>query len=378
MILFLTHQASLTGAPILLRDFLIYFKENTTIPFEIGVLQDGNLITDYQHIAPTNCWDLTEHPPMTLKQNVVYGIKKMFGIYETQAERFVKYVRSKNIRLIYSNTLVNGDFLEKICSKLPDIQVIVHAHELEIVMQIFDKMGKVQGSLKHATQFVACSEMVKNNLVLRHDIPSEKIEVVHEFCRDYQIKNTENLRQNLHIPQNATVVMGCGTFDWRKGVDLFLQIAKKLGSENLHFIWVGGDAIQQEFFRTEIADKQQFIHFIPHTNFARNYYEIADIFTLLSREEAFGIVGLEAGLMEIPVIYFENVGFGEIMTEKTGFAVPIGDIDAVIENIKFFHKNPKKRKEMGENLRNCILTQFSWEISSQKIIKVIQSIYQPM
>lgn len=371
MILFITHQATLTGAPILLRDFLIYFKKNTSIPFEIVALSGGDLLPDYQKIAPTHVWDFIEHPPTTLKQHFVYGIKKATRTYQTQVEQFVKYVRSKHVRLIYSNTLVNGDFLEKICPKIPDVKVLVHAHELEIVIQIFNNLGKVKGSFQYASHFIACSEAVRQNLMMNHQVEAEQISVAHSFCKDHKIQDHLILRQNLKIPTDATVVMGCGTFDWRKGSDLFLQMAKKIAAPHLHFMWVGADPIYVQLIEKELDKKRNFIHLVPRVSNARDYYEIANIFLMTSREEPFGLVGIEAGLTNVPVICFDSVGFVEILTNETGLSVPLGNTELMLEKILFLHKNPKISADMGKKLRERILSAFSWEISSQKIIEIM-------
>lgn len=40
------------------------------------------------------------------------------------------------------------------------------------------------------------------------------------------------------------MVVGAGTVDWRKGADLFVQLAREVRRttrEPVHFVWVGGD-----------------------------------------------------------------------------------------------------------------------------------------
>jgi len=376
MILFLSHEASRTGAPLMLWQFLQYFKKNSTIPFEIGVLQDGDLVSEFQKVAPTFIVHSIEYPAKTLKQHLVYKVKKSLGTYKTQVAQFLNYLKVKKVKLIYSNTLVNGHFLEQIADEVAKmgIPILVHAHELEHVIRIFQLSEQVTGSLKYGIHFIACSEAVRQNLIQNHLISSQKITTVHSFSS----LNTEKLlqiksrKQSEKLPDSIKI-MACGTFDWRKGADLFMQLAKQLASKELHFVWVGGDSLSHQLFQAELTEKQEFIQLISHTSHIENYFAEADIFLLLSREEPLGRVALEAGLMKIPVMCFENSGFAEILTPKTGFTFPLGNLDEMAKKITFLQENPEVRKKMGENLYQRIQQNFTLEISAHKIMKIIDS-----
>ena len=52
-ILFISHDASRTGAPILLLNFLRWFKQNTDIPFRIILAKTGELEPYFKELAPT-------------------------------------------------------------------------------------------------------------------------------------------------------------------------------------------------------------------------------------------------------------------------------------------------------------------------------------
>src|SRR6185436_3413826 len=54
------------------------------------------------------------------------------------------------------------------------------------------------------------------------------------------------IRKDLRLPDNALIVLGCGTIDRRKGVDIFAEVARRLfttgkaNTANVYFVWVGG------------------------------------------------------------------------------------------------------------------------------------------
>ncbi|WP_096896367.1 hypothetical protein [Candidatus Scalindua japonica] len=72
-ILFISHDASRTGAPIILLNFLRWFQDNTNIPFRIILREDGELKPEFQALAPVNIFNIKNIPNDGL-------IKKIFFI----------------------------------------------------------------------------------------------------------------------------------------------------------------------------------------------------------------------------------------------------------------------------------------------------------
>ncbi|MEI6632882.1 MAG: hypothetical protein WCP22_03575, partial [Chlamydiota bacterium] len=55
-VLFISHDARRMGAPILLLNFLRWFKEHAGIPFEILLGDDGELRPEFEALAPVTLW----------------------------------------------------------------------------------------------------------------------------------------------------------------------------------------------------------------------------------------------------------------------------------------------------------------------------------
>lgn len=73
----------------------------------------------------------------------------------------------------------------------------------------------------------------------------------------------------LNLPVDAAVVVGAGTVEWRKGADLFVQLAgevRRRRAEPVHFIWVGGDLTSADWQRVR-SDMDRsgadHVHFVP-------------------------------------------------------------------------------------------------------------------
>ena len=117
--------------------------------------------------------------------------------------------------------------------------MVTHVHELNYWIEKAEQRNWNQ-VCRHTTKFVAASEAVSLNLQKHHGIVPERIEVVHEFIPiDYRAQppspNRELVsRAQLGIPSDAFVVGGSGSETWRKGKDLFVQLAALLRRRTHH------------------------------------------------------------------------------------------------------------------------------------------------
>src|SRR5262249_5099406 len=147
---------------------------------------------------------------------------------------------------------------------------------------------------KHSTHYIAVSDAVKQYLIVDHQIPSTKISVVYEFLSTEhdpanQWLGIDEVRREIDLPPDALFVGGCGTTDWRKGVDLFLPLARSVHNQlgrSVHFVWVGGETNSPDFARLRhdmwhsgLADC---VHFVGVKRNPLDYFALFDVLVLLS------------------------------------------------------------------------------------------------
>jgi glycosyltransferase involved in cell wall biosynthesis len=68
----------------------------------------------------------------------------------------------------------------------------------------------------------------------------------------------------------------------------------------------------------------------------RSLYQAADVFVFPSLFEGFGLVLVEALSCGLPAICSESTAGSDIVTESCGRLVPAGDIDALVESLRWF------------------------------------------
>ena len=375
-IIFISHEASRTGAPILLLQFLRWLKKNTNISFRIVLAIGGDLEAEFTQLAPTLVFE------QSLNYKLSEKIKKRIFPNDTST-RLKQWLGDANIGLIYSNTIVNGNILE--CLKFLNCAVISHVHELEYIIQCYglDNLKKIQ---KYTSYYIACADAVKANLVENHNISCSTISVVHEFIPIDSVKaislNSRILKNELNLPEQTFIVGGSGSSsDWRKGADLFIQVAyivkNKAKDIPIQFVWIGRHdkgieylILQQDIMKAGI---ENYIHFIGSKSNPLDYFAGLDVFTLTSREDPYPLVCLENASLGTPIICFEKSGGEpEFVENDCGFVIPYLDLNTMADRIVELYYSPELRQKLGDNARKKVVDRHSLEMTASKILEIIE------
>ena len=106
----------------------------------------------------------------------------------------------------------------------------------------------------------------------------------------------------------------------------------------------------------------------------REYLSAIDVYALVTGMDLAPLTLKEAQLMEKPVIATDVGGNSEMMIDgKTGFLVPKGEPDKLIERLSILLSDQKMAKEMGIQGRIFIQKTFNWESIAKNFIKIATS-----
>jgi glycosyltransferase involved in cell wall biosynthesis len=382
-ILFVSHDASRTGAPIALLTFLRWLRANTDYRFEILLGSGGPLEPAFESVAPTTTADVpagrylghlsANVPPVLLK---VWRKERLRSI----ARRLSK------ADLVYSNTLQNGSLLRALWR--PGQNVLSHVHELEWWLG-YRTAARDLGFTKEVTEhYVACSRVTLENLASTEGVPSEQITLCHAFITVDEVElaqaraDRQATRRRLGISPDALVVGGVGTMDWRKGPDLFVQLAamvtRRLPKEDVHFVWAGGDAdgptrggLLMDAKRLDLGDR---IRFIGPMERPAQLFAAMDVFALTSREDPFPLVMLEAAAAGVPLVCFTGGGGApEFAHPDAGRVSAYLDVACMADAVSDLLEREDERQRMGRIAAERVRKRHTVDQAGPVLVDVIRS-----
>lgn len=381
-VLFVGHEATRTGAPIMLLNFLKYIKIKDIIDFQILLNKNGSLEKDFSEITKVKYYRLRKKYLLWF----VKFIKIENNIQKIINHFLVKYYKKEKIDLIYSNTIVNGEIIEVLSSL--NLPIITHIHELNSVIQYYGESNweKVK---KNTFHFISASSAVKDNLVIHRGINKGIISVVHSFVNsnhsvDINLSR-DKIKLQLKIPSNSFVVCGSGVCGWRKGTDIFVRMAKnalnKNAGRNLYFIWVGKYYAEgkekddiEKFIK--ISGLEDFITFTGEVDDPLAYFAASDVFAMVSREDPFPLVCLEAASLGRPLLCFDGTGgIPEFVEKDAGFVVPFLDINCMAEKIIELSENYEMLKRFSYCAKRKVSNRHDILVGSERIIKIVYDVY---
>jgi glycosyltransferase involved in cell wall biosynthesis len=384
-ILFITPGAQSFGGNIFLLNFLRWYKRNGGRDFITLYGYPGDLQKDFDELSLTFQYFYSDDSNVLARK----AAGKLANKMELRRAFLKSRILREDIGMIYSNAVTNGRMLSMFESR--DVPVVSHCHELESLIQLsgIDNFNSLK---ERTTQFVAVSNAVKNNLVANHNISDEKISVIHAFTPIADLSNGEirakrsAARHELWIPDDAFVVGASGTLNWRKAPELFVQLAHAVKSRKskipIFFAWIGGAGkddfrlfeLNYDANRLDISDR---IRFLEHTSNPLDYFAAIDVFAMVSREDPYPLVCLEAASLGKPVICFADAGgMPEFVEDDCGYVVPYLDISAFATKIIELSSDPEKTKTLGENARKKVRARHDIEVAAPAVTELIEQYFK--
>ncbi len=376
-VLFIGHEAGLSGAPMVLLHFLRWLRANNSeLHVDLLLLTGGKLLEEYSHVSDVYI--------LPSKDRGILGkaadhLKKRLSI-ESKIKPVILPPFSRSYDLVVGNTIVSLEYLKFFKKK--NFQTICWLHELEFVVKSHYSEEKFVHLCSFVDRFIAVSNACRQML---EQVGIEKpIDVIYEFSRTKvtAITDVTFVKDSLGIPPEAFVVGGSGTIEWRKGVDIFLQAALRLSAQgtSIYFVWVGAPPKDvNEYYRQLMHDcrhagLESRVIFTGSLTDPHPIFAAMDVFTLTSREDPFPLVCLEAASLAKPIICFAGAGgMPEFVEEDAGVVVPYGDVEKLCETILAFQNDTEYRLRTGKKAHAKIADRFSADSLSYRLNNILTS-----
>ena len=154
----------------------------------------------------------------------------------------------------------------------------------------------------------------------------------------------------------------------RKGFDLFVEAVKGL-NQNIQILISSDEAPKDK-----LEFKYHFFKNLNNTASRSLLYSAADMCILPSRQEAFGLVCLEAAACNTPSVIFSDTGLTEIIThKKNGFIAKKNSHKEIVKGIEWILKKLNEDENYFQNVRETV-KQFDIKKITEEYIKLYNDI----
>jgi glycosyltransferase involved in cell wall biosynthesis len=383
-VLFVSHKANRSGAPLLLVNIIRHFKQSTKIPFKILVLEDGELVKDFHELGKTYVW----------KKNTIHAstasVKRNFLPFVSRFSFIIRgfYIlfHIRNTKLLLYNTIANGHMYRKLSYlRCPSI---CYVHELEAAIHMATNKQILTKVLNNTDLFLAPSEAVKKNLHLSYNIQENKIRLIpysmNETFRTKQIYSTfiSNFKTSYSIPDSAVIIGVLGSTEWRKGFDFFLPLTtiyfELFSNSNVFFIWKGfNKKADNAYFDAYDFNKFSInprVILLPHGSDNIEQLACFDIHLLLSREDPYPLVVLEAASFGIPTLCFSGSGGSpEFVENDAGYCIPYGNLMKMANSIHELANDSTLRNNMGLKAAEKLQLRHNIKKGATEIVELVEN-----
>ncbi|MBU1259552.1 MAG: glycosyltransferase family 4 protein [Planctomycetes bacterium] len=171
------------------------------------------------------------------------------------------------------------------------------------------------------------------------------------------------IRDQYHIPENATVIGTVARLTGDKGINELVQAFDVLSNEipRIYLLLIGEEEEKNKLDSdtVSIIKRNNRIRCAGWQDNPLPYYSAMDIFCLPTYREGFGEVNLEAQAMELPVISTNTIGPRESVEDGiTGFLVKSQSSKAQLEPLRKLICQPELRIKMGKAGRQRVVNKF--------------------
>lgn len=371
-ILFVSHEATRTGAPQIILNLLKHFRLNCEIECETILHEGGPLLDEFACYSEIHPLDLPRRRTPELRKRV----------------RSIVDGKRKSLPIAAICNSMESRFIVEQLGQL-GVPVISLVHELPCSYSESD----YQIIFEHADKIVFPVKTVRDSTHRRFPIPFGKDLVLPQglldpdFGRDLDpIAARQQIREELSLPTDAFVVLGCGSLDLRKGIDHFantaIAVSRRDGSETpIHFVWVGDGPrwshspwhyVQVDLRQSNCASN---VHFIGEREDVAPWFVGSDLFLLSSRVDPFPCVVHEAMASRLPVIAFEGSGGAtDALRDGAGFQVQFGDYASAAGLIRNFSRNPAMAEFARERSLERVHSEYRFDLYAHDIISLTESL----
>ncbi len=297
-----------------------------------------------------------------------------------------RWIDSGDVNLVHTHQTTLLGSISPWIWKRKRIPLIASRH----IMSNHDKRNWLHALIyQRVDSLVVMSVSLRDNVLATHPVDDGRVDIVNlglDFERFDPDKVDARRQRSEWGADPETVVIGLvGRIDPAKGQGTFIKAAaglmKRIGSEKkLKFVIVGEETLGSEdgHFEELKAMVGQF-HLeesVLFTGYMENIPEVMqafDLFVMPSKQEAFGLVAIEAMAMECPIVISSGGSAKEIVgQEEFGLLTRPDDAFDLQQRLRVLIEDEATRLDMGKRARLHVKAKYDRRLRLQRTLELYE------
>ena len=367
-IVFVTHELSGTGAPLLCRKMSRMAQQlgKTTIILALPnpLAADEEMIRSFQD-------DCDVLLICSNQEDVAACVTKL---------------RAAGVKKAVLSSVVCGSVVQLF--RDAGIQTVSLIHEMRCSCKILQAEKWIEMLAQHADTIVFPARCVQEDFVsFGNEIQGNTLIMPQGLYRNLDGKTPGNtsskarkaLLKTLHLPEDAILFLGVGSINFGKGTDLLPLIAQEMlksGEGRVHFLWLGTTNehryevwLLNQIQKMGLADHFHFLGYVSDESEYMNIIQGCLALALVSREDSYPSVMMEAMSSGIPVAAFRGSGGAQdLLDDGRGYLVDYMNIRQYAQVLRSMYENPENTKKITDRAKEYIHRSTNFETYVRSIL----------
>lgn len=359
-VLLVTHEASRTGAPRI-AVMIARAVGDSSDRVSVTSRTPGPLLQEFSAIARTRV-----EPLFRLRRKLWHLRRSRIARALDTVIAYGEILRSR-ADVVYINSSAAAVYARP-ANRLGR-RVILHLHESGPLAQSFLDRAALSAPLTAGITVVACSPTVREEAAQVLGRRIDDIRLLPSVPQSRRASTAAEQAPDTHCGPADLVVGACGAAEYRKGTDLWIEIARlvlaRMPERSVRFVWVG-----ERSPGLDLSELPEQIIFAGPTDDPYPYLQRFDVMTLTSRDDPFPLVVLEAMSVGTPVIAFRTGGV-PLQIGDAGVLVEPGDLQGFADQLVELLSNHDLRTGLGEAARHRQVDLYSEDSFERGLLAVL-------